>query len=132
MTARTPKALGATHTVFAHNLTFGGGRVAAIDGQNTDAIWGPDLVWQTGPLGHLPESAVVSFDPTLQPDAHGILRSAADRAALRAATRDFPFAMLDRDCQPRPAERSAGAHEESAAPPAGRIQTPTDVGPGAR
>lgn len=131
MTARTPKALGATHTTFAHNLIVGGGRVAAIDGPNTDAIWGRNLVWQTGPLGHLPESAAVSVDPKLQPDAQGILRPTADRAALRVATRDFPFVTLDQDGQPRPAERRFGADESATAVPLARLLSASDVGPNA-
>jgi len=129
MNARTPKALGATHTTFAHNLIVGGGRVAALDGPNTDAVWAPNLVWQTGPLGDLPAGAAVSVDPQLRPDAHGLLRPTADRATLRAGTQAFPFVTLDVDGQPRPAERSFGADEASNAPARGRLLTPADVGP---
>lgn len=129
MTPRTPTALGATHTTFAYNLIRGGGRVADIGGPNSDAVWRGNLVWQTGPLGHLPSDSATTVDPLLVADASGILHVSAGSPALAAAGGGFPAVNVDLDGQPRPLKRAIGADELSTLPARAHLLTPADVGP---
>jgi poly(beta-D-mannuronate) lyase len=129
MTPRTPTALGATHTTFAYNLIRGGGRVADIGGPNPDAVWRGNLLWQTGPLGHLPPDGATTADPLLVADASGIFHLSPGSPALAAAGGGFPAVNVDLDGQPRPLKRAIGADEVSAFPARARLLTPADVGP---
>lgn len=129
MTPRTPTALGATHTTFAYNLIRGGGRVADIGGPNTDAVWRGNLLWQTGPLGHLPPDGATTADPLIVADASGIFHLSPGSPALAAAGGGFPAVNVDLDGQPRPLKRAIGADEVSAFPARARLLTPADVGP---
>jgi poly(beta-D-mannuronate) lyase len=129
MNRRTPTALGATHTTFANNLIVGGGVVAKIDGPNPGAVWSANMVWKTGPLGDLPAEACLAADPQLVADANGIFRLPSGSPALGAGVGDFPSVIFDLDGQPRPARKTIGADEPSAAPVVARLLTPADVGP---
>jgi poly(beta-D-mannuronate) lyase len=130
MNARTPTALGATHTTFANNLIVGGGVVAKIDGPNRDAVWAANLIWKTGAAGDLPATAAIAADPQLVAGADGIFRlPPSGSPAIAAAVGEFPGVTFDLDGQPRPARKSLGADEPSAAPVVARLLTPADVGP---
>ena len=124
--------LGATHTTFAHNLVQGGGQVATLGGPHLSAVWSGNLLWKTGPAGDVPTAGFTTADPRLIADSAGILHLPPDSPALGAATGDFPAVTVDQDGQPRPARKSIGADEPSAAPATARLLTPADVGPASR
>ncbi len=112
MNRRTPTALGATNTTFAHNALQGGGVAVKIEGPNVGAQWSGNLLWQTGGAGDLPAAGFEEKDPRLVRDADGILRPS------RSETHSTPVAKG----LPSPAEISGQM----------RILTDKDVGPKAR
>jgi poly(beta-D-mannuronate) lyase len=74
--ARRPGGLGATRTVFAHNIVQGGGDAATIEGPYPDAEWSANILWQTAGPGAMPKGAYEVMDPRLVADQSGILRAA--------------------------------------------------------
>lgn len=120
--------LGATHTTFANNLIQGGGKVAAIGGANSGAVWRGNLIWKTAGAGDLPTDGYISADPLLVADATGIFHLQPGSPASGAGTGDFSTVVVDQDGQPRPAKKAIGADEVSSAPVATRLLTPADVG----
>jgi poly(beta-D-mannuronate) lyase len=77
--------MGATRTTFAHNLIQGGtGKVAAIGGPNTGAVWKGNVLVQAAPAGDLPAEGFTVTDTKLVADASGILR-AADKISAGAS-----------------------------------------------
>ena len=73
---RRPNGLGATRTVFAHNIVQGGGEAATIEGPYPDAEWRGNILWQTAGPGALPRGTYEVADPRLTADKTGILRPA--------------------------------------------------------
>jgi poly(beta-D-mannuronate) lyase len=129
MSRRTPTALGATNTVFAHNLLVGGGTAAKIEGPNPGAVWTANLLWNV-PAGDLPAGGYTKADPLLAPGPDGVHRLQPGSPAIDAvAATAFPFVTTDLDGQPRTEKLDTGADEFSPAPVAIRILTPADVGP---
>jgi poly(beta-D-mannuronate) lyase len=129
---RTPVGLGATGTVFANNLIVGGGLAAKIEGPNSGAVWGGNIVWQTAGAGNLPAEGFLATDPLLVADAAGIFRPQAGSPAIDAAQGDFPAVAVDFEGQPREGAKDIGADEISTAPVVARLLTPADVGPMAK
>jgi Chondroitinase B len=73
---RRPNGLGATRTVFAHNIVQGGGEAATIEGPYPDAEWRGNILWQTAGPGAMPKGTYEVEDPRLTADKNGILRPA--------------------------------------------------------
>ena len=85
MNARTPKALGATNTVFAYNIIQGGGVAARIAGPNAGAVWSGNLLWNTAGAGDLPDSGYIMADPRLVRDHDGVYRRTVNSPAIDAS-----------------------------------------------
>jgi len=115
MNARSPKALGATMTVFADNIIQGGGIAARIEGPNVGAVWSGNLLWKVSGPGDLPVSGYIAADPGLVRDEHGLYRLPAGSAALDA-TVSVKF-------------KDRGANERVMRPVAARMMTMAEVGP---
>jgi poly(beta-D-mannuronate) lyase len=82
---RRAGGLGATHTVFAHNIVQGGGDAATIEGPYPDAEWRGNILWQAAGPGSMPKEGYEVVDPGLVADKIGILRPVplAPEAMLR-------------------------------------------------
>lgn len=131
MSRRTPTALGATNTTFAHNILQGGGTAAKIEGPNPGAVWSGNIAWDTIP-GDLPRDTYTRADPLLAAGPDGVQRLQAGSPALDAVVGEFPKVQVDMDGQSRSGKLDTGADELSGAPVAARILSPDDVGPMAR
>lgn len=131
MSRRTPTALGATKTTFAHNILLGGGTAAKIEGPNPGAVWSGNIVWDTVP-GDLPRDTYLRADPLLVVGSDGVPRLQPGSPALDAVAEDYAKVQVDMEGQARSGKLDTGADELSTAPAAARILTPADVGPLAR
>lgn len=128
MSRRTPTALGATNTVFANNIVFGGGVAAKIEGPNPGAIWSENLLWHAG-AGDMPAAGYAAVDPLLVAGPDGVMRLQAGSPAIDSATGNYSFVTFDLDGQPRGEKPDKGADELSEAPIVARLLTVDDVGP---
>ncbi len=128
LSKRAPEALGASNTLFAHNILLGGGTAAKIEGPYPGGRWTGNLLWDTAP-GDLPREGYVRGDPLLAAGADGLLRPQAGSPALDAAGEPAPRIDVDFDGQPRIGKADTGADEASDAPASARPMTPADVGP---
>ena len=131
MSRRTPTALGASNTTFAHNILQGGGTAAKIEGPNPGAVWNGNIVWDTVP-GDLPRDTYTRADPLLAAGLDGVQRPQPGSPALDAVADEFPKVQVDMEGQSRSGKLDTGADELSVAPAVARILTPADVGPMAR
>lgn len=131
MSRRTPTALGATNTTFAHNILQGGGTAAKIEGPNPGAAWSGNILWDVA-AGDLPESAYQRANPLLAAGNDGVYRLLSGSPAIDAVTDAYPKVRVDMDGQPRFEKMDTGADEVTDAPVTARILTPADVGPLAR
>jgi hypothetical protein len=82
-----PGGLGATHTVFAHNIVQGGAEAAIIEGPYPDAEWRDNILWHTSP-GAMPRGTYELTDPRLVADPSGIRRPGPGSPALDRGHRD--------------------------------------------
>lgn len=131
MSRRTPTALGATGTTFAHNILQGGGTAAKIEGPYSGAHWSGNILWDTVP-GDLPEEAYRRTDPQLAAGDDGVYRLKAGSPAIDAVSGEFPAVRFDMEGQARIGKLDTGADEVSAEPTVARRLNPADVGPHAR
>lgn len=131
MSRRSPAALGATGTTFAHNILLGGGTAAKIEGPYAGAHWGGNFLWGAAP-GDLPEEAYRRTDPQLAAGEDGVYRLQAASPAIDSVSGEFSRVLVDMEGQPRSGKLDTGADEVSAAPAVARLLTPADVGPQAR
>lgn len=130
LSRRTPAALGATNTVFAHNILLGGGTAAKIEGPYAGGQWRGNILWDTAP-GDLPREGYLRADPLLQTDDSGVQRPAAGSPAIDAVTDEYAQIKVDLDGQPRSGKWDIGADELSTAAATARLLAPADVGPAA-
>jgi poly(beta-D-mannuronate) lyase len=128
MSRRTPTALGATNTTFAHNILQGGGTAAKIEGPNPGAAWSGNILWGV-PAGDLPEVAYSRTNPLLATGPDGVFRLQSGSPAIDAVAAVFAKVSVDMDGQPRSEKMDTGADEMADAPVTARILTPADVGP---
>lgn len=131
MSRRTPTALGATGTTFAHNILQGGGTAAKIEGPYPGAHWTGNILWGVSP-GDLPEGAYHRADPQLAAGDDGVHRLREGSPAIDAASGEFPAVRVDMEGQPRSGKLDTGADEASAEPAVARLLTPAGVGPQAQ
>ncbi len=92
MNRRTPTALGATNTTFAHNILQGGGTAAKIDGPYVGAQWSGNVLWKTGGSGDLPAAGFSEKDPGLVRGADGVLRPTRSEVHSAPVVKDLPSA----------------------------------------
>lgn len=128
MSRRTPTALGATGTTFAHNILQGGGTAAKIEGPYPGASWSGNILWETVP-GDMPDGAYARTNPRLEAGADGVYRLREGSPAIDAASGEFPLVLVDLEGQARSGKLDTGADEVSTAPAVARLLTPADVGP---
>jgi poly(beta-D-mannuronate) lyase len=94
---RRPSGLGATRTVFAHNIVQGGGDAATIEGPYPDAEWTGNILWKTAGPGAMPKGTYEIVNPLLVADAGGVLRPGPGSPALGPARGGHPPVEVDRE-----------------------------------
>jgi poly(beta-D-mannuronate) lyase len=94
---RRPNGLGATHTVFAHNVIQGGGEAARIEGPYPYAEWHGNVLWRTAGPGSMPKDAYEIADPRLVASDSGLLRPGPGGPVLAGGHGDDPPVAVDAD-----------------------------------
>jgi poly(beta-D-mannuronate) lyase len=130
---RRQNGLGATNITFADNLITGPGRLVAINGPVTHAVWRGNILWgdTNGISGEMAKGFAV-VDPQLKADAQGEFHLAAGSPAIGKGDGVFAYVTVDVDGRARGRKYDVGAEQFAASPVAGRILKPADVGPWAR
>jgi poly(beta-D-mannuronate) lyase len=126
MTGRT-NGLGATNTVFAHNILQGGGAAASLNGQYIGGVWSGNIVWDTAGAGVMPEGTYELINPLLEAKANGVLRPQAGSPAIDSADDGYPVVVVDMEGQPRTGKKDKGADELSSEPLTAELMTPGDL-----
>jgi Chondroitinase B len=94
---RRANGLGATRTVFAHNIVQGGGEAATIEGPYPDAQWNGNILWHTAGPGAMPKGTYEIVNPLLVAGAGGVLRPGPGGPALGRARGAQPPVEVDTD-----------------------------------
>lgn len=126
MTGRT-NGLGATRTVFANNVMWGGGTAVSIDGPYTNGVWSGNVVWQTGNTADMPAGSYDVTNPMLDTDASGLMRPRSSSPVIDSAIGDYPAVVVDMDGQPRTGRKDRGADESSTIAPTARLLTVEEI-----
>lgn len=132
MSRRTPAPLGAQNTTVAHNIFFGGGVAARIEGPNPGAVWTGNLVWGKSGAGDMPADGYTKADPLLEPGSDALKRPQPGSPVIDSADGTYEMVTVDQDGQPRLAQKDKGADELTSEPATAKILSPSDVGPGAK